>query len=145
VSVAASLLNPQIKRHTRQFKLDLHEGVPMVRGNPQQLEQVVINLIMNAVQALPDRERKVIVSTSFDQDGGFAIIRVDDEGEGMPAEVRERICEPFFSTKLDQGGTGLGLAISNFIIKEHRGTLEFESEPGKGTTARIKLPVEPEA
>jgi signal transduction histidine kinase len=59
----------------------------------------------------------------------------------MPPDVKERICEPFFSTKLDHGGTGLGLAISNFIIKEHKGSLEFESEPGKGTTAMVKLPV----
>ncbi|HEY6873556.1 MAG TPA: PAS domain S-box protein [Geobacteraceae bacterium] len=141
VSVAASLLNSQIKQHTRHFKLDLGEDMPAVRGNPQQLEQVVINLIMNAIQALPDKDRKVVVSTSADREGGFAVITVDDEGTGMPAEVRERVCEPFFSTKLDHGGTGLGLAISNFIIKEHKGMLEFESEPGKGTTVRVKLPL----
>ena len=67
---------------------------------------------------------------------------VADEGAGMPPEVRDRIVEPFFSTKLDQGGTGLGLAIANFIIKEHKGLLEFESEPGKGTTVQVKLPAE---
>ena len=58
----------------------------------------------------------------------------------MPKEVRDRICEPFFSTKLDRGGSGLGLAISNFIIKEHKGSLGFESEPGMGTTAMVTLP-----
>lgn len=142
VSVAASLLNIHIKKHTRHFKLKLQEGLPIVRGNPQQLEQVVINLIMNAIQALPDKERTVLVSTSLDRQGGFVVITVADEGEGMPPEVKARICEPFFSTKLDHGGTGLGLAISNFIVKEHNGFLEFESAPGKGTTARVKLPAE---
>ncbi|MCM2357542.1 MAG: ATP-binding protein [Geobacteraceae bacterium] len=142
VSVAASILNTQIRQHTRHFRLRLQEGLPTVRGNPQQLEQVVINLIMNAIQALPDRERQVLVSTSLDRDGGLVVITVADEGEGMPPEVRNRICEPFFSTKLDRGGTGLGLAISNFIVMEHRGTLEFESEPNQGTTALVKLPAE---
>ncbi len=59
----------------------------------------------------------------------------------MAKEVRDRIFEPFFSTKIDCGGTGLGLAISNFIVKEHKGILEFSSEQGKGTTAQVKLPV----
>src|SRR6266702_4440338 len=141
VSIAASIINVQIKQYTRHFQLKLDEDVPVVRGNPQQLEQVVINLIMNALQALPDREHAVLVATSFDSAAGLVVIKVVDEGGGMPPDVKERIFEPFFSTKLDQGGTGLGLAISNFIVKEHKGSLEFESEPGKGTTALVKLPV----
>ncbi|KAF0218688.1 MAG: PAS domain-containing sensor histidine [Geobacteraceae bacterium] len=141
VSVAASILNNQIRKYTGHFKLCLTEGLPTTRGNPQQIEQVVINLIMNALQALPDKERAVRVSTSLDSHGGFVIVEVHDEGCGMPREVRERIFEPFFSTKLESGGTGLGLAISNFIITEHKGLLEFDSEPGKGTTAVIKLPL----
>jgi PAS domain S-box-containing protein len=140
VSLSASIINTQVKLHTRNFKLSLKEGLPAVRGNPQQLEQVIINLIMNAIQSLPDRERKVLVSTSFDAAAGTVRITVEDEGEGMPKEVRERICEPFFSTKLDKGGSGLGLAISNFIIKEHNGSLEFKSEVGWGTTAIVSLP-----
>ena len=141
VSMAATILNSQIKNFCRNFNLVLDEKVPTVRGNPQQLEQVVINLILNAIQSLPTRERKVTVATSFDQINGFAVIRVDDEGAGIPPDVKERIGEPFFTTKIDRGGTGLGLAISAFIIKEHRGLLEFDSEPGNGTTVRVKLPV----
>jgi PAS domain S-box-containing protein len=140
VSVSASILSNQIKMHTRHFKLDLAEGVPEVIGNAQQLEQVVINLIMNAVQSLPDKERAVCVSTSFDEQTGLACIEVRDEGCGMPQEVKNRLFEPFFSTKLDSGGTGLGLAISNVIIKDHSGVMEFDSETGKGTTAIVKLP-----
>ena len=68
------------------------------------------------------------------------VIQVKDEGEGMPKEVKDRIFEPFFSTKLDRGGSGLGLAISNFIIREHKGSLDFESDPGRGTTATVTLP-----
>lgn len=141
VSVSASILNNQIKMHTKNFKLDLDERVPEVRGNSQQLEQVVINLIMNALQSLPDKERSVSVITSFDEQAGQAVIRVSDTGCGMPPEIMSRLFEPFFSTKLDSGGTGLGLAISNVIIKDHRGFLELESEYGKGTTAIVKMPV----
>ncbi len=141
VSVSASILNNQIKTYTGQFKLELDEGVPSVRGNSQQLEQVVINLIMNALQSLSGKEGAVRVSTSFDEGAGNAVIRVSDTGCGMPEEVKARLFEPFFSTKLDSGGTGLGLAISNVIIKDHKGSLEFESEKGKGTTAVVRLPV----
>ncbi len=142
VSVSASILNSHIKRQTNHFKLELAEKLPSIKGNPQQLEQVVINLILNALQALPDKKRGVRVVTSADMVNGFVIIAVHDEGCGMSQEVRDRIFEPFFSTKIDRGGTGLGLAISNFIVKEHNGTLEFVSEPGKGTTALVKLPLE---
>jgi PAS domain S-box-containing protein len=141
VSVSASILNNQIKMHTYHFRIDLSEGMPEVRGNSQQLEQVVINLIMNALQSLPDKERSVSVSTCFDEQAGQAVIKVSDNGCGMSADVKCRLFEPFYSTKLDSGGTGLGLAISNVIIMDHRGVLEFDSEPGKGTTAIVKLPV----
>jgi PAS domain S-box-containing protein len=142
VSLSASILSNQIKIHTNNFRLDLIEAAPPVRGNSQQLEQVVINLIMNALQALPDRDRAVCIETAFDKDAREAVIRVRDEGTGIPDEVKNRLFEPFFSTKLESGGTGLGLAISNVIVKEHRGVLEFVSEPGMGTTAIVRLPVE---
>ena len=93
---------------------------------------MVINLIMNALQALPDRERKVQVATCFDRESNCVIIRVKDDGEGMPKEVKDRIFEPFFSTKLDRGGSGLGLAISNFIIKEHKGSSGIRKRTGQG-------------
>jgi PAS domain S-box-containing protein len=142
VSLSASILSNQIKMHTNNFRLELIEAPPPVRGNSQQLEQVVINLIMNALQALPDSDRAVCVETSFDEHAGEAVIRVSDNGTGMPDEVKNRLFEPFFSTKLESGGTGLGLAISNVIVKDHRGVLEFVSEPGMGTTAIVRLPVE---
>jgi signal transduction histidine kinase len=141
VSVSASILNNQIKMHTYHFRIELCEGMPEIRGNSQQLEQVVINLIMNALQSLPDKERSVSVSTCFDEQAGQAVIKVSDNGCGMSADVKNRLFEPFYSTKLDSGGAGLGLAISNVIIMDHRGVLEFDSEPGKGTTAIVKLPV----
>ena len=71
---------------------------------------------------------------------GLFIIEVVDNGAGMPPEVLQRIKDPFFTTKRDSGGTGLGLSISDGIIQDHKGTMEFFSKPGKGTTVRISLP-----
>ena len=141
ISVASSLVNNQIKRHTAHFELQFADNLPYVKGNPQQLEQVFINLIMNSLQALPDRERHVRITTTCDTATGDVIVTVADEGCGMTADVKANIFEPFFSTKMESGGTGLGLSISKFILDEHKAHIRFDSEPGKGTTATIVLPV----
>jgi signal transduction histidine kinase len=106
----------------------------------QRIEQVIINLLLNALQSLPDRKSGVKLTTFHDANSGTVNIKVRDEGAGMSKEVLERITEPFFTTKLTSGGTGLGLSISYSIVREHGGTLEFSSEPGHGTSAEIKLP-----
>jgi|Deesub1362A_J573_1020465.scaffolds.fasta_scaffold00073_26 hypothetical protein len=140
VTASALILSNQIKKHTDNFHLNCGENLPLVKGSAQQLEQVVINLILNSLQALPDRKRAIWVSTFFDAESDSVVIEVKDEGVGMTADVLERITEPFFTTKLDAGGTGLGLSISYSIIKNHNASIQFESEPGKGTTAIVRLP-----
>lgn len=140
VSAACSLLRNQIDKHTDSFKAECADWLPAVKGSMQRIEQVVINLVLNALQALPERSRGVKVSTFHDAASGTVSIEVRDEGVGMSKEVLERITEPFFTTKLTSGGTGLGLSISYSIVKEHGGTLEFSSEPGRGTSAVIRLP-----
>lgn len=140
ITTSTSILRNQIKRFTNNCHARLEEDLPYVKGSSQQIEQVVINLIMNALQALPDKNRGVFISTSLDKDSGLVKIEVKDEGIGMSKETLAHLTEPFFSTKLDSGGTGLGLSISSSIIKEHKGSLEFESEINKGTTVTVKLP-----
>jgi PAS domain S-box-containing protein len=137
---AVSILYHEINNFTENFHLDLAEGIPGVKGNSQQLGQVIINLLMNACQALPARECGIWLTTGFDAATGHVTIAVRDEGYGMSPDVRTKIMEPFFTTKLDCGGTGLGLSISRSIVKEHRGTLEFVSELGKGTTFIVNIP-----
>ena len=100
----------------------------------------MVNLVMNAIQALPDETRGIEVSTRVDRETGRVEVRVRDEGVGMSPEVMKHIAEPFFSTKLDAGGLGLGLSISASIVRDHHGTLDFQSEVGKGTTARLSFP-----
>lgn len=140
VQMAASMLSSQIKKYTNRFDLDLDETIPKVWGNTQQLEQVVINLVLNALHALPGRECSVRVVSCFEKETGAVMIRVEDEGTGISSEVLARIKEPFFSTKVDSGGTGLGVYISHSIIKGHNGSLVFQSKEGQGTTAIISLP-----
>ncbi len=142
VMAASSILSNQISKYTDSFHLACAEDVPPIRGNEQKIEQVIINLVINALHALPDRCAGVWVSTGYDSDKKNIEIKVRDEGIGMSRQVLERITEPFFTTKTDTGGTGLGLSISYTIVKEHRGSLEFDSEPGKGTTVTIKLPAQ---
>jgi PAS domain S-box-containing protein len=134
------ILNNQINKYTEKFYLDFGKDLPPVKGSAQKLEQVIINLIMNSLQALPNKKCGIWISTSSNKDSGCVIISIKDEGCGMSRKVLERIMEPFFSTKLNTGGTGLGLYISQSIVKEHRGSMEFESEHAKGTTVVIKLP-----
>ena len=104
----------------------------------------MINLIQNACQAIPDSQKGIFISVEFDQEESNITVSVRDEGSGIPAETLDHITDPFFTTKYDSGGVGLGLSISSKIVEEHGGTLNFKSEIGAGTTAEIKLPVEPQ-
>jgi PAS domain S-box-containing protein len=141
VSFAVTIMSHLVPRYTSHFSVELAEELPPVKGNAHLLEQVVLNLIMNALQSLPGPDRGVWVSTGFDRDAGVVSITVRDEGAGMTEAVAHRIMEPFFTTKLDRGGSGLGLSISQSIISEHGGTLDFRSERGKGTTFVVSFPV----
>ena len=137
------IINNLIKKSTTHFSVEYGENLPKIKGNFQQLEQVIINLITNSCQALPNKEKGIIISTSYDMDSKNIIINIQDEGIGIPSESLKHILDPFFTTKRDYGGTGLGLSVSYNIIKDHGGELSFTSELGKGTTATIRLPVGP--
>jgi polar amino acid transport system substrate-binding protein len=137
---AISLLTNMITKSTSHFSAKYDEKIPLVKGNSHRLEQVVINLIQNACQALPDIRRGISLSTSYNEEISSIVVKVQDEGVGISPEVLPHITDSFFTTKSDSGGIGLGLSISLRIIKEHGGTLTFSSEPGKGTTAEIIVP-----
>jgi PAS domain S-box-containing protein len=139
VESALSLLSNMVKKSTDRFSVRAGKDLPLIRGNFQRLEQVVINLVQNACQALPDRTKGITMSTRRDSD--HVVLCVEDEGAGIAPEDMPRIMDPFFSTKHDSGGVGLGLAISSTIVKQHGGTMHFASQPGKGTKAEVILPV----
>jgi polar amino acid transport system substrate-binding protein len=139
VKAALTLLSNYIKKATRALVLDLEEGLPPVRAHFQRLEQVLVNLIQNACQALTDPEQGIRVSTGRDEKSGLLKLVVADSGKGMSAELLDRIKDPFFTTKHDQGGIGLGVSISESIVAEYGGRLEYSSEPGLGTVATVFL------
>ena len=95
---------------------DSAADVPPVKGNPQQIEQVIVNLVGNALEALPDSSRGIAVSTRWEADARCVVLEVRDEGTGIAPEYLARLCDPFFTTKSGSGGTGLGLAISLSLI-----------------------------
>lgn len=140
VKAAATLAGAFIAKATTRFRLELAESLPPIRGNIHRLEQVVINLLQNACEALAAPQQGILVRTAADADGRMVTLTVMDEGRGMDAEVLARIKEPFFTTKRSCGGTGLGLSVSDTIVEEHGGTLTFESAPGRGATATVRFP-----
>jgi PAS domain S-box-containing protein len=141
LQAVVTLLETRIRKHTDSFALDLPEALPTVRGNVQQLEQVFINVIVNALESLPDRSRAVRVSARADNGGGRIIVEVVDQGKGIAEDVMAQIGEPFFTTKAETGGSGLGLSISSSIVEKHGGVLRFEPNTDLGTTVSIDLPV----
>lgn len=136
---AIAILNHEIRKRTERFSFNVTDTLPEVRANAQQIGQVIINLIMNALQALPDKTSAVTITIIPDSVQGRVVIEIQDEGTGMTPEVLGRLTEPFFTTKGDQGGTGLGLSVSSTLVEENSGTLTFYSVAGKGTTARLTL------
>ncbi|MFM8734440.1 MAG: sensor histidine kinase [Pirellulales bacterium] len=118
--------------------------VPRVSANPGQLQQVLLNLLVNARQAMPSGGR-LILRLSHDETTGFVDLMVRDTGCGMAPEVMRRIFEPHFSTKAGpdetgKGGSGMGLASCREIVEAHRGRIRVESAPGRGTAMTIRLP-----
>jgi PAS domain S-box-containing protein len=136
------------------LNVHLEDGVRSVSGDPTQLHQVLLNLCVNARDAMPDGGRLTISARNVDsdpegsfeptasQDGPFVLLQVEDNGVGISADILDKIFDPFFTTKELGKGTGLGLPTSLAIIKSHGGFIRVYSEPGKGTTFRVYLPAE---
>jgi len=141
IDASLGMLAGKIKKHTHNFKCSLSRDIPCVPGSFRRLEQVVVNLVMNALEALPNKDCGVTLITSYAENPDFVIMEVVDEGCGMSENVRKAIFDPFFTTKLDKGGTGLGLSIIFNIVKDHKGFIECHSKPGEGTIFRVKIPV----
>ena len=120
--------------------LDTDDSCPNILADPDQLSQVLINLIMNAIHAMPEGGNLRIGIAS----GGDRVkLTVADSGHGIPPDALKKVFEPFFTTKEFGKGTGLGLTVVKGILEEHGGSIDVESEEGKGTTFTIVLPTGP--
>lgn len=141
VEMAILITSNLIKKSTNNFKIQYGKNIPIIKGNMQQLEQVVINLITNACQSLPNNSAAITVSTYYNPQVNKVRIKVEDEGIGIKEHDLKYIMDPFFTTKRNMGGTGLGLSISDNILRSHGGKLTLQSTPGKGTIAKASIPV----
>ena len=137
VETSLLLMKAEAKNRGVHLKAEIKTD-PIIVGSPQQIQQVIMNLILNALQASPLGRT---VSVYLEGDHKSARVRVQDEGPGIPKEAQEHLFEPFFTTKNQQEGTGLGLSVAAEIIKNQGGSISFVTEEMKGATFEMKLPI----
>jgi signal transduction histidine kinase len=135
-----TFMSYQFKYNDIELILKLDPALPLVYGNKIYLQQVFLNLMINAKDAMPEGG-KLVIETKLEN--GNVIIKFSDTGVGIPDDIKDKIFEPFFTTKGSKG-TGLGLSISRWIIRKHNGEIKVESQQGKGSTFTITLPLNPE-
>jgi PAS domain S-box-containing protein len=145
VEGAFKFLGQQLRNHNIEVAEDLGSDLPKIVGDPIRLEQVFLNLISNARNAIEGggkEKMRIDIRTYADNTNGGSsvVIEVKDNGSGVPEHIREKIFQPFFTTNAPGTGTGLGLSVSSKIIEEHQGRIELKSEMGEGTTFRMILP-----
>jgi signal transduction histidine kinase len=134
---ASLLVIANVKSDTR-----LDANLPKVVGTEDQLQQVFMNLVSNAVQAMEPRDSGVLrIETKLSQSRNKVLIKVKDNGIGIPEENMPKLFEPFFTTKKKGKGVGLGLSVVYGIIQEHGGSIRVDSKVGEGSTFKIKIPI----
>jgi signal transduction histidine kinase len=134
------LLRHQTEMNGIELHLELGQGLPKIQCDPGQIEQVVLALVMNAIDAVP-RGGNLWVGTRANEAATEVAIEVRDDGSGIAPEILPRLFEPFLTTKESGKGVGLGLAVSENIVERHEGRIEVQSELGKGTTFTVTLPL----
>ncbi|TVQ76691.1 MAG: hypothetical protein EA369_09810 [Bradymonadales bacterium] len=135
VEELTELLGPEFKKKKIQLRRELQADLPDITGRSDQLKQAILNLMINASQALP---KGGVIEVSTGSDEKLLWVQVKDDGSGIPANIKDQIFSPYFTTK--EKGSGLGLAIVRRIIREHGGYIEVSSEEGQGATFRVTLP-----
>lgn len=142
VQSALTLSSNLIKKSTDHFSVDYGRDLPLITGHYQRLEQVVINLVQNACQALTDKNEAISIQTGYDKEQSVITVEIVDEGAGVEPEQIKHMTDPFYTTKRDTGGSGLGLAISSNIILNHGGKLVFRPGKERGLSACFTLPAD---
>ena len=136
----ANLAANQIKLSGAKVLMEIPENLPPIHGDRQSLSQVFLNLLLNAPDHAVGKGGRVAISAEEAREGDFVLVKVSDDGQGIPAHVLPYIFDPFFTTKSKGKGTGLGLSVSLGIVRQHGGDIHVESELGKGTTFTVLLP-----
>lgn len=135
------LVNNQLKNSTSNVKVNLANKLPTFYGSGSRIEQVIVNLILNACQALENKSQKITITTYFHSKYDNVVLTVEDQGIGINAKDLRKLTDPFYTTKRQSGGTGLGLSVSAGIVRDHQGQMTFKSTLGEGTKVKLSLPL----
>lgn len=135
-----TLTRKHVKKHA-ELEMILAENLPAFKGNINKIEQVILNLVMNASEAIEKSDGLIVIKTGYDENKKEVLLTIMDNGCGMDETTIKNIFDPFFTTKRNKGGTGLGLSISYGIIKDHSGYINVESKLAVGTTFTIHFPI----
>jgi CheY-like chemotaxis protein len=141
VKNAMRLVKSTLKEAGVEIQLDLTPDIPMIEGNLQNIEQIILNITINAIQAIHHSQGVVKVSTGFQNQEGRLFISISDNGDGVNPDISNRLFDPFVTDKQIEGGTGLGLSVSSGLIRAHDGKVTFKSSKGKGSTFTVFFPI----
>ena len=141
VKNAMRLLQSTLKKAGVEIQLDLVPDIPKMEGNLQNIEQIILNITINAIQAIHHDHGKVRVSTGFQNQDGRIFVSISDNGKGVNPDISNRLFEPFVTDKQADGGTGLGLSVSFGLIRAHDGKITFHGNKENGTTFTLFFPV----
>jgi len=137
---ALRLAQTTVRKSQVQLELDLIENLPLIEGNLQSIEQIILNIVINAIQAIDHDQGSIKISTGFQIKDGRIFIRITDNGRGIHSSISNEIFLPFVTDKQAEGGTGLGLSVTYSLVKAHEGDISFQSRQGEGTTFTVYLP-----
>jgi signal transduction histidine kinase len=141
IEKAIDICNSQIKKRVKYLDVSIQKDLSKILTNPKAVEQVLINLLVNAAQAADKEDSRIKLGVSLDKiSQNNLIIEVEDNGVGMDEKVKSKLFVPFFTTKQSGEGTGLGLYVSNNLVEGLGGRIEVESKPGEGSIFRVILP-----
>ena len=140
VQNAIRLVQTTLRKVDIKPRLQLVPDLPLIKGNLQNIEQVILNLIINAVQSIHHSKGRIEIKTGIKKTDGWVFVSVTDNGRGVDPRIAGRLFDPFVTDKQVQGGTGLGLSVSYNLVKAHDGDIAFETEPGRGTTFTVSFP-----
>jgi two-component system, NtrC family, sensor kinase len=144
VSTTLSLISHKMKLSNVDLETSLEEDLPMVCCDASQMQQVMLNLLLNAAEATQAKGRgRVLVATLYNEEADTVVVTVSDNGEGIQPEILKKIFDPFFTTKPEGKGVGLGLAVVYGIVQSHGGDIDVQSVPGEGTKFTVVVPVNP--
>ena len=140
VNNALRLAKTTLRKSSVRVSLKLADDLPDIKGNLQSIEQIILNIIINAVQAIDHQQGAIEIRTGYQIKDGRIFIKIKDNGRGISAAVADRIFLPFVTDKQNDGGTGLGLSVTDSLVKAHQGEIRFETRAGQGTSFSVYLP-----